>query len=116
VSPPAGGYTQRVVLLSPAKTSDPVTREPSLTWTVAGEVWAAVAPLAGRRVESARQLYESATVEVRIRYRPDLIPTPGWSVYHAGRRYEIGAVLDPDMSHVELRLVCGPGKPYSIGD
>ena len=110
----AGRLNQRVTLLSPLRTKDPVTREPVLSWHVEAEVWATFAPLSPKRAEVAKQLYEGCTAEVWIRYNPALTPTTDWIVYHRGYKYEIGAVINEQMSNESYRLLCGAGERFVL--
>jgi SPP1 family predicted phage head-tail adaptor len=48
--------------------------EPSTTWTLVDEVWAAVEPLQGREFFSAQQMGAKHATEFRMRYRADVRP------------------------------------------
>lgn len=107
----AGRYRLPVILFRYTHTRDARTRETTLTPLWAGRTRAQILPVSPARVEAARQLFEGAAVEFRIRRNPSLEPEVGWAVWHRGLAYEIGAVVNERMADVEIRLVCGAGRP-----
>lgn len=83
---------------------DPVTGEMTKEWQCWAEVWAAVEPLRGREFfASAATQYEVST-RIRIRYRPGL--TPDMRVLHNDDLYTIEAIIEPEMRHEELQIMC----------
>lgn len=110
----AGRLKQRITLLSPGRSKDPVTREVSVSWNIEAEVWATVEPISAKRAEAAKQIFESVNAEVWIRYTPDLTPEPKWAVYYRGKKYEVGAVINEHEANVSYRLLCGPAEAFTL--
>ncbi len=99
----AGRMDKRVDLQS-ATSSQDATGQPIRTWATYATVWAAVEPLKGRELMYARQAGYEAEVRVTIWYRSDL--DPKHRVVVNGTAYEITSVIDPEMGHVTLELMC----------
>ena len=76
-------------------------------------VWGSLEPLSGKRLESAQATWPQAVVEVRIRYRAEVLAadteaTP-LRVVFGGRYYPVGKVLNIEERNRELRLLCTQG-------
>lgn len=65
---------------------------------------AAVKPLTGKSLAIARQVNESATHEVTMRYVCGL--TREMELLHEGRRFDINSIVDSDEKHYEHVLIC----------
>lgn len=68
---------------------------------------ASIEPLKGRELFAAQEHHSEVEVRVRIRYRAGI--TAAMRVAHGGLYYDIVAVLDPELRHVELELLCKQG-------
>lgn len=76
-------------------------------WSVVRETWASIATLTGGEALRAQAIVASASVEIEMRYRPGI--TEAMRVRYGDRLYDIGAVIDVDMRHETLRLICTTG-------
>jgi len=106
----AGRLRHRVTLQSPVETLDS-HGQPVKTWADVADVWAGVEPLRGREraaigpdVHGDAQDINELDTRVPIRYRSDV--TIDWRVEFEDRHFEIKAIIDPDMRHRELDLLC----------
>jgi SPP1 family predicted phage head-tail adaptor len=81
--------------------------EPDDAWVTVAEVWAKVAPLAGRELFAAQQVHSEVTGEVEIRYRSDV--DAACRVSYGGRSYNILALIDKEERHRFLRLLVAEG-------
>lgn len=84
--------------------------EPDGAWAnVAGisSIWASIEPLKGRELFAAQEHHSEVEVRIRIRYRAGI--TAAMRVVHGGLYYAIAAVLDPELRHRELELLCKQG-------
>lgn len=77
-------------------------------WTELRKTWAWINTLNGSETLVAQAVVSRASVEIEIRYRPDV--TAGMRVRYGSQLYDIGAVIDEDMRHETLRLVCTAGE------
>jgi len=75
-------------------------------WTDAlgGAVWAAIWPLRGKELYAAQQAISQVETRIRIRYRAGI--TPQMRVFWQGRVFEVLYVIDPELRHVTLDLLC----------
>jgi len=74
------------------------------TWSTYATVPAAVEPLAGRKLELARQLVETATHKVSIRFHPSL--TVKDRIVFGSRILHIGNVNDAYSVGLSMELIC----------
>ncbi|MDD2772991.1 MAG: phage head closure protein [Elusimicrobiales bacterium] len=79
---------------------------PNGAWidALGGAVWAAIWPLRGKELYAAQQAMSQVETRIRIRYRSDI--TPQMRVAWQGRIFEILYVVDPELRHVTLDLMC----------
>lgn len=77
------------------------------TWSDLATVWMSIEPLRGRELFAAQEHFAEVTARIRIRYRDDV--TAEMRVSHEGVIYAIGAVIDPELRHRELELMCTSG-------
>ena len=77
------------------------------TWSTLSEAWAAIEPMSGRELELAQAVSAEVTHQVTIRYRPGI--TQAMRIVYNGRVFDIHSVLDADMRHREMVLMCGEG-------
>lgn len=81
--------------------------QPIESWLPLATVYASIEPLSGREFFAAQQANAETTSRIRIRYRDDV--NVRMRVVHAGRIYNIRAVIDPGFRHDELELMCSEG-------
>ena len=98
---------QQLVDASPNKTA---TGAADQVWTTLATVWGSLEPLSGKRLEAARQEYESVSVEARIWYRSDV--SAGMRIVFESRYYLVNAIVDPENLHKQLRLLCEEGVRF----
>lgn len=99
----AGRLRHRVALQSATETRD-AHGQPVKTWATNATVWGGVEPVRGKEAESANQIAAELIIRVVIRYRSDV--TTDWRVVFESRNLEIKAIIDPDLRHKELQLMC----------
>jgi len=75
------------------------------TWSTYATVPAAVEPLAGRKLELARQLVETATHKVSIRFH-SLLTVKDRIVLASGKVLHIGNVNDAFTVGLSMELIC----------
>jgi SPP1 family predicted phage head-tail adaptor len=103
----AGKYRHPIQFLTFGATRHPVTKAPvQAAPAVVGSAFARATVLTGNQAEKARQLFEGATVQFEVRANPSLAITPKMGIRHAGKDYEIGAVVPvEDEREAELRIL-----------
>jgi phage head-tail adaptor, putative, SPP1 family len=71
-------------------------------------VWAAIKPLRVKELFLIQNDYSECTTQITIRYVPNIAQT--WKIkYFDGQKnifFEIVGIIDVDMKHQELQLVC----------
>lgn len=97
-----GGLKKRVTILKQVRVSDGQGGFTE-TWQEVGTVWAAIEPISGREYYEAMQLASDVTHRVRMRYM-DL--TPHEKIKYDDRVFDIIAVIDVNMEHRELEVLC----------
>lgn len=90
--------TIRAITLTPDEGAG-YTETPSDVATV----WAAVEPLEGREQLAAMQMGMSRPHRFRVWYRSDL--TGANELFHDGRRFNVGSVVDPGARREELVIL-----------
>lgn len=102
------GVIQYQALGSPQTTG---SGAPNKVWTNLddgdGETWMSIEPLRGRELFAAQEHFAEVTTRIRIRYRSDV--SAEMRVVHDAVNYAIGAVIDPELRHRELELMCTAG-------
>ena len=73
-------------------------------WTDVATVRAAIWPLRGKELYAAQQANSEVELRVRIRYLDGITST--MRVSWQGRVFEILYVIDPELRHVTLDLMC----------
>lgn len=94
---------KRVTLQHPTKAPDGMGGF-TVTWTDAATVWAAVWPVGASEIIQQDKATMTATHRIRIRFRSVL--KSGWRVAYAGRYFNIVAIVDPNMDHRWLDILC----------
>lgn len=102
----AGKLNRRVVIESCATTQDAYGQRLT-TWSTLANAWAYIKPLAGYELVAAQAVHAETTHQVDIRYQAGI--TTAHRVNFSGRLFNIVAVLDIDMGHRALRLLCSEG-------
>ena len=78
------------------------------TWTVfLNDIWASVEPLSGRELFAAQEFHNEVTTRIRIRYRDGV--TAKMRVVFESVNYNILVIIDPELRHRELQLLCSSG-------
>lgn len=98
-----GRLNRRVTLQVQATACDGVG-QPKPVWNDVATVWAAIWPLRGRELYAAQQSSSEVETRIRIRYMAGI--TPAMRVICSGRVFGILYVIDPDLRHVTLDLLC----------
>ena len=75
-----------------------------MAWSEFAVVAASVEPLRGREFWAAKEQQAEVTTRIRIRYLEGV--TPKMQVLDGTTVYLINAVIDPEMRHQELQLMC----------
>lgn len=100
----AGDLNKRIVLQAPAKVSDGMGGFTNTYTAVASSVPAAIWPASAGDVIQAQATVMVVTHRIRIRYRSVL--KTSWRVSWSGRYFTIVSIIDPNMEHKYLDLMC----------
>jgi len=76
----------------------------TVIWFGSATVWAAIWPVSASETIQAAQATMTITHRIRIRYRAAL--SPSWRTSWAGRYFNIVSILDPNMAHRWLDVMC----------
>lgn len=81
----------------------------STAWETGIVTRAKVEQLSADELTIARQLYPAASYRVTVDFSSTLASTGGTrrAVVFDGRYMFVGGVIDPDLDHVQLQLLCG---------
>lgn len=107
----AGKLRQSVTIQSRTNDDQDSVGQPQDPWRGVVTVRAAIEPLNGREYFSAQQVVSDVTTRITIRYRPG-ITTANRVVAHFGNddvNYDILDVIDTEMQHREIQLMCKTG-------
>ena len=77
------------------------------TWADAFTSWVSIEPMSGRELMSAQAVNAETTHKVEMRYRPGV--NSALRGIYQGRVFNILAVMDEDMAHKVLTLLCSEG-------
>jgi SPP1 family predicted phage head-tail adaptor len=102
-----GDLKKRIELQSPVNTADGMGGI-TLSWTSEAYVWAAVWPVSANETIAAGGNPMTISHRIRIRYRSDI--TNAWRIVYAGTYYNIVSIIDPNMRHWALDLLCIENK------
>lgn len=75
-----------------------------ISWLDAGTVYAAIWPVSANEIIQAQAPTMVVTHRIRIRYRN--VMKAGWRISWAGRYFNIVSIVDTDMKHCWLDLMC----------
>lgn len=81
--------------------------EPIVVWADLATVWMSIEPLSGRELFAAQEHHSDTRVRIRLRYRDDV--NAQMRVLHEFKYYEIFSVIDPELRHREVVLMCSEG-------
>jgi SPP1 family predicted phage head-tail adaptor len=99
----AGRLSKRVALQRYSEAADGYG-EQVRTWSTFATVWAGIEPLAAKERFAAQQINAHLTLRCVIRYRSDVDTT--CRVIFDDRIFQVDGVIDPNMQHAELTLLC----------
>lgn len=102
----AGELDRRIKLQARSTTKTDSGTE-LLTWTDVATVWANIQPLSGRELVGADAVNAELTHLILIRYRQGV--TARMRAIYGTRIFDINAVVEPQMAHVSLQLLCTEG-------
>jgi SPP1 family predicted phage head-tail adaptor len=110
----AGELRHRVKIQSRGTSQDTFGQQVE-TWSDLITVFAAIEPLNGRELFAAQAAQREVTTRITIRYNPAVItPSVGVvsglrAVSDEGGFYDIKTVIDVEMRHREMQLMCAIG-------
>ncbi len=76
--------------------------------TIASGLYAKIEAISARELYKTQQVLDEVVYRVTIPYTPDL--KTRYQVLFEGRTWDIYGILDPDMLHVELRIMCSQSE------
>ncbi len=100
----AGDLRHRVDLQAPTRVSDGMGGFTNSFTAVASSIPAAIWPVSANDVIQANATVMVVTHRIRIRYRSVL--KTSWRVSWGGRYFTIVSIIDPNMKHEFLDLLC----------
>lgn len=97
----------RVTILRPPRPDETdEAGQPIDDWQPVVTVWAAIEPLRGRELESARQVIAEVTTRIRIRFRKGVDRTMRVKYNASGTEFDILYIIHPEFAKKELQLLC----------
>jgi len=99
----ASRLNRRVTIQYPSTTHD-AYGQPVVGFVTLATVWAAVEPLSGARLFAAKQAQSEITLKITIRYLATV--EEDMQVVYGPHTYIILYLIDPEMEHVSLELMC----------
>jgi SPP1 family predicted phage head-tail adaptor len=99
----AGKLRRQLVIQQAIETQDS-TGAVTIIWGTFATVWGSVEPLRGREFWAAKELQAQVSTRIRIRYLAGV--TPKMQVVDGDKLYLIEAVIDPEMRHIQMDLMC----------
>lgn len=101
-----GQRTRRVTIEAPSSTKD-TSGQLVTSWAPIRETWAYIETLTGGEAIQAQAVVSQASVRIEMRYRPGI--TAAMRARYGSQIFDIGAVIDVDMRHETLQLLCTTG-------
>lgn len=98
-----GGLKKRIGLESPILMADGMGGF-STTYKKEATVWAAIWSTLSSEAIRSGQLTLEITHRIRIRHRDDI--KGSWRILHGEKYYSIVSIIDPNMDHKLLDLLC----------
>ena len=102
-----GDLKKRIELQSPSNAADGMGGF-TVTWTSVAHIWAAVWPVSASEQIAAGGNPMTISHRIRIRYRSDI--TNAWRIVYDSTYYNIVSIIDPNMRHWALDLMCIESK------
>jgi SPP1 family predicted phage head-tail adaptor len=99
----SGKLRRRLEIQQAIETQGP-TGEMAVTWSTFATVHGSVEPIRGREFWAAKEMQAQVDTRIRIRYLEGV--TPKMQVLDGITVYLIYAVIDPEMRHIEMQLMC----------
>ena len=100
----AGKLDKRIDIIATTKVGDGMGGYTESDTTVASSIAAAIWPVSGKEMIQNMQNVGIITHRIRLRYRSVL--RSSWRVSWAGRYFAIVSIIDPNMEHRWLDLMC----------
>lgn len=94
---------KRIELQATTKVSDGMGGFTNTFITLA-TIWAAIWPTSANEITAANATVMVVSHRIRIRYRSVL--KASWRIVYAGRNFNIVSIIDPNMSHEWLDIMC----------
>jgi SPP1 family predicted phage head-tail adaptor len=98
-----GDLDKRITLQYATRTPDGMGGFTAV-WVDASTVWAAIWPVSASETIGAAQTGMTITHRVRMRYRDGLLAS--WRISWSGRYFNIVSIIDPNMAHRWLDVLC----------
>ena len=98
-----GALKKRITLQSPVKVTDTMGGT-TISWKNEATVWAAIWSTLSSEAVRSGQLTLEITHRIRIRHRTDI--KGSWKILYDGKYYSIVSIIDPNMDHKLLDLLC----------
>jgi SPP1 family predicted phage head-tail adaptor len=98
-----GDLKHRIALQYQSRTADGMGGA-TVAWTDSATVWAAIWPVSAAETIQADKGTMTITHRIRIRYRAGV--AAGWRVSWESRYFNIVSIIDPNMAHRWLDLMC----------
>ena len=99
----AGKLRRRLIIQQAIESQGP-TGEMSVVWSTFATVYGSVEPIRGREFWAAKEIQTEVTTRIRIRYLEGV--NPKMQIVDGAKLYWINTVIDPEMRHIELQLMC----------
>lgn len=97
----------RVTIIRPPRPDETdESGQPIDEWQPVATVWAAIEPLRGRELESARKVVAEVTTRIRIRYRDGVDRTMRVKHKTSDTEFDILYIIHPEFAKKELQLLC----------
>lgn len=99
-----GQLNKRISFIATTKVGDGMGGFTETNSTVASSIPAAIWPISAAETVKLNATTMVSDVRIRIRYRRVL--EPSWRISWAGRYFAIISIIDPNMDHKFLDLLC----------
>jgi SPP1 family predicted phage head-tail adaptor len=101
------GDLQRQVTIQTRTATQDTFGQQSVAWTDMVATWAAIEPLSGRELLAAEAVAAEVTHQVVIRYRTGI--SAANRIVYQGRIFDVHSVIDENMNHRKIVLLCSEG-------
>jgi SPP1 family predicted phage head-tail adaptor len=107
MTPLPAGHLRRQITLQRRATGMDADGQQLTTWSDVCTTWASIEPAAGRELLMGQAMQSEITHRVTIRWRTGV--TSAMRVLYQGTPYNVHAVIDVEMRHHALELLCSQG-------